>query len=251
MKKRAKAKKRLGSGWYWLEILALCALLAVAVSAWHSGSGQTQRSASAPAKKAEQRKAPAPRQESRLATTVQPKNAKPDQAAAARRKDAPEKKEAAPSPATAAAPVSREEYTVSRVADGDTLELRDPRGGTLRVRLYGIDAPEGRQSFGNESRANMQRIAKGRKVRIKRLYTDNFQRAVAIVYLCDNNRIDALSLNERQIQDGMAWVYDFFCTSQECNTWKFEEAMAKTRRIGLWKNPAPVPPWQWRALQEN
>jgi endonuclease YncB( thermonuclease family) len=92
-------------------------------------------------------------------------------------------------------------------------------------------------------------MVKGKKVMIKRLYTDNYQRSVSIVYLSEGGRPDALSLNERQIQDGMAWVYDFFCTSQECNTWKFEEAMAKTRRIGIWKNPAPTPPWQWRALQ--
>ncbi len=249
MKKRAKAKKSFGSRWYWLEILALCALLVMAVSAWHKGSvQQPQRSATATAKKAEQRKAPAMRQESRLAAVPQ-RSAKADHNAAASRREAHDMKGPAPSPATAATPVSREEYTVSRVADGDTLELRDSRGGMTRVRLYGIDAPEGRQSFGSESRANMQRMAKGKKVRIKRLYTDNYQRAVAIVFLSENGRADALSLNERQIQDGMAWVYDFFCTSQECNTWKFEEAMAKTRKIGLWKNPSPTPPWQWRALQ--
>ena len=249
MKKRAKARKSFGSRWYWLEILALCALLVMAVSVWHkSPVQQPQRSAQATAKKTEPRK-PAARQESRLAAVPQ-QSAKQDQTAAARRKETHEKKPA-PTPATASIPVSSEEYTVFRVADGDTLELRDSRGGTTRVRLYGIDAPEGKQPFGNESRSNMQRMAKGKKVRIKRLYTDNYQRSVAIVFLCENGKTDALSLNERQIQDGMAWVYDFFCTSQECNTWKFEEAMAKTRKIGLWKNPSPTPPWQWRALQEN
>ena len=135
--------------------------------------------------------------------------------------------------------------------DGDTLVLKDDRGNMLTVRLYGIDAPEGRQSMGSESRANMQRIAKGKRVRIKRLYVDNYQRTVAIVFLSNGKQVDDLSLNERQVQDGMAWVYDFFCKSQECNTWKFEEAMAKTRKIGIWKNPAPTPPWQWRAIQNS
>ena len=32
--------------------------------------------------------------------------------------------------------------TVTKVSDGDTIHVRTPEGTKLRVRLYGIDAPE-------------------------------------------------------------------------------------------------------------
>ena len=39
-------------------------------------------------------------------------------------------------------PVRTVEGTVSRVVDGDTVQLMDRLGTKLKVRLYGIDAPE-------------------------------------------------------------------------------------------------------------
>mgnify|MGYP002625834308 CR=1 FL=1 len=285
MKKRSKKITRLGNRSYWLEVLLLCALLTIAVALWgRPTASQQQRHAAVTAvKKAprkadlpqrqatEQRKASPSRQDAPKAASpskntllAAPKKEQGDSPAArpakaekpqahqdARQPKAPEPKAMPLSSSSAAATASREEYSVAKVSDGDTLVLKDDRGNMLTVRLYGIDAPEGRQSMGSESRANMQRIAKGKRVRIKRLYVDNYQRTVAIVFLSNGKQVDDLSLNERQVQDGMAWVYDFFCKSQECNTWKFEEAMAKTRKIGIWKNPAPTPPWQWRAIQNS
>ena len=78
------------------------------------------------------------------------------------------------------------------------------------------------------------------------MYKDNDQRTVAIVYISRNGKADELSINQRQVQAGMAWVYDFYCTSSVCNTWKLEEAMAQKQKLGLWSDSNPVPPWQWR-----
>ena len=78
------------------------------------------------------------------------------------------------------------------------------------------------------------------------MYKDNHQRSVAIVYYSQNGKPDELSINQRQVQAGMAWVYDYFCTSAVCNTWKLEEAMAQKAKLGLWRDSNPVPPWQWR-----
>lgn len=138
------------------------------------------------------------------------------------------------------------EYRLAYAGDGDSFELIDDRGVKTAVRLYGIDAPEAGQRWGQESRANALRLMQGKKLQIRVLYTDNYQRSVALVYIRQNGRTDALSINQRQVQAGLAWVYDYFCTSDICNTWKLEEALAQKQRLGLWKDESPVPPWQWR-----
>lgn len=138
------------------------------------------------------------------------------------------------------------EYRLAYAGDGDSFELIDDRGARITVRLYGIDAPEFKQRWGQESRANAIRLMQGKKLQIRTIYTDNYQRTVALVYLRQNGRTDALSINQRQVQAGLAWVYDYFCTSDICNTWKLEEALAQKQRIGLWQDESPIPPWQWR-----
>ncbi|MBP3731536.1 MAG: thermonuclease family protein [Mailhella sp.] len=280
MKKRKATKPGFGGGrYYWAEIFVLCLLLTAAAALYDQTpfpSPRQQRAAPL-AKKTEThavssvRATPDPaktprKEEQKTAALHQKPEPRREPAKASPQA---EKKAAHPAPDSAAKPQkpatqtkvhdlpavssadSDEEYSVVRVDDGDSLELADRQNRRFRVRLYGIDAPEGKQSFGHESRSNMQRLTKGKKVLLKRMYTDNYQRTVAIVFLSAGGKADALSLNERQVQDGMAWVYDFFCTSSECNTWKFEEAMAKNRKIGLWKNPSPIPPWQWRSVQNN
>ncbi len=144
-------------------------------------------------------------------------------------------------------PVADErEYRLVRAADGDSFELRDGQNRTVRVRLYGVDAPESRQAFGKDSREHLLRLIKDRPLRLKTMYLDNYKRAVSLVYLCDRNGIDELSVNQRQVQAGMAWVYDYFCTSDICKTWKLEEAMARKQKLGLWQDSNPTPPWKWR-----
>lgn len=138
------------------------------------------------------------------------------------------------------------EYRLVRASDGDSFELEDDKGRKVCVRLYGIDAPESRQRFGNKSREHLIDMLKGRTLRMKTLYRDSYKRSVALVYLCSGNTLDERSVNQRQVQAGMAWVYDRFCTSDICNTWKVEESLARKEKLGLWKDKNPTPPWQWR-----
>jgi len=138
------------------------------------------------------------------------------------------------------------EYRLSYASDGDSFELVDEKKRKVRVRLYGVDAPEGKQSYGSKSRSNLMKLMQGKKLLLRTMYTDNYQRAVSIVYISNGGKADELSINQLQIQSGMAWVYDYFCTSSICNTWKLEEAMAQKQKLGLWQDSNPVPPWQWR-----
>ncbi len=222
---KKKPKPKITSKLYWLEAALLCILIAaVSCAVRWNGSHSS----------------PAPKHAAQVTLKKAAPKAHPKS-----RKD-----RKAPDVSSSAIALSAEEYAVLKVVDGDTVELKDSQGNMLRIRLYGIDAPEGRQSFGKESRSNAAQILKGKKVRLKKMYIDDYRRIVAIAYISSGGTADALSVNERQIQSGMAWVYDFFCKSAECNTWKLEESMAKNQKLGLWSNPSAMPPWQWRAIQK-
>ena len=223
MKKRRKIfspRKRKGSSFYGLEVAVLCVLLMTAAYVGTSGRPASTGSA-VPAQKKE-----APVKTAESSRTEEPR---------AQRREAPRASASADRP-----------YRLARAIDGDSFELRDEKKRILRVRLYGIDAPESSQKFGRESREHLQRLMAGQDIRIKTLYEDDQNRSVALVYLCEGNGIDERSVNQRQIQAGMAWVYDYFCTEGFCNTWKLEEAMAQKQRLGLWQDAGPTPPWQWR-----
>ena len=211
-KKKGRSATRFG-----LEILAVCILLVVSayVGDWGESKTQSKPAATKVEKKQEARK----------------NSGKSVQAASAGKSN----------PA-----LDKNEYVLAQLSDGDSFELEDAKKRRVKVRLYGVDAPEGGQNFGNASRNNLRKLIKGKKLLIRTMYKDQYQRSVAIVYLSQNGKADELSINQRQVQAGMAWVYDHYCTSAVCNTWKLEEAMAQKQRLGLWSDAEPTPPWQWR-----
>ena len=208
-KKKSSKKKGRSATRFGLEILALCALLVVAayVGNWGKSSPQPSRPAVTKVEKKQEAKRPA---------------------------------------AKATAELDKTEYRLANLADGDSFELEDAKKRKVKVRLYGVDAPEGKQAFGNVSRNNLRKLLEGKKLLIRTMYKDDYKRSVAIVYYSQNGKPDELSINQLQVQAGMAWVYDSFCTSSVCNTWKLEEAMAQKARLGLWRDDSPIPPWHWR-----
>lgn len=228
MKKRSFfPRRRKSSGRYGLEAAILCVLLMVAV---YVGSGESPEEALLHA--------------AREITAVQKDRSLEDHVTDAAKTALKSLRAAS---AEKASSVSDDgEYRLVHAADGDSFELRDGQGQKKRVRLYGIDAPESAQRFGRQSREHLTKLIENRPLRLKAMYLDNYKRTVAIVYLVDESGMDEVSVNQRQIQAGMAWVYDYFCTSDICRTWKVEEAMARKEKLGLWKDDDPTPPWQWR-----
>lgn len=219
MKKRRKissSRKDKGSIFYGLEVAILCVLLMAAVYV-----GTTGMPGSVKTPEMQKKEAPIKAEKSKEGAKAQ-KNTAPN-----------------------AAPALRT-CRLSRSIDGDSFELKDEKNRIIRVRLYGVDAPESRQKFGKESKEHLRRLMTGKDIHIKTMYEDSYGRVVAMVYLKDGKGIDERSVNQRQIQAGMAWVYDYFCTEGFCNTWKIEEALAQEQRIGLWRDANPTPPWQWR-----
>lgn len=128
---------------------------------------------------------------------------------------------------------------VIRVMDGDTVEILDGGNQTHRIRLYGVDAPEKAQDFGQVSKQFTAGIAAGRQVTVEVIDTDRYGRSVGVV------RVGSVILNSELVRTGHAWVYTQYCKKDFCQQWKQLENNARTGRHGLWAQQA-VAPWIWR-----
>ncbi|MCK9459785.1 MAG: thermonuclease family protein [Proteobacteria bacterium] len=126
---------------------------------------------------------------------------------------------------------------VVAVLDGDTVDVMH-EGRAVRVRLAGIDCPEKKQPFGKKAKRRASELAFGRVVRVSSETRDRYGRAVGKVALPDGG-----SLNEILVRDGLAWWYRQY--SKDTRLGELE-AEAKAARRGLWADPDPTPPWEYR-----
>lgn len=125
------------------------------------------------------------------------------------------------------------------ISDGDTITvLHDGKG--VKIRLYGIDTPEKRQAFGKRAKQFTSSMVYGKTVEVETKDTDRYGRSVALIY------VDGQSLNEALVKNGFAWVYRKYCKEAFCEDWLNLEIVARYGKIGLWSEPDPIPPWNFR-----
>jgi micrococcal nuclease len=128
--------------------------------------------------------------------------------------------------------------TVTRVVDGDTLVV-ELSSGVIRVRLYGIDAPEHNQPGGYESASVLRSLVERKQVSLEPVNQDRYSRMVAKVFVNNTN------VNAEMVSRGEAWVYRHYIKSSD-RQWCANEARARAERKGLWKSNNPIPPWTFR-----
>lgn len=126
---------------------------------------------------------------------------------------------------------------VIKVADGDTITvLRD--GEKVRVRFYGIDAPEKKQEYGIKSLDVLKKMIDGKIVEIDVKDKDQYGRVVGEVYYNKKN------INLYMLETGNAWWYKQY--SKGNLEYAKAEEKAKIEKLGLWKEKNPTPPWEFR-----
>ena len=131
---------------------------------------------------------------------------------------------------------------VVKIADGDTLTVLDDDNAQHRIRLFGIDAPEKSQAFGNQSKKNLSEKVFGETVRVEVADIDRYGREVGRIYLGDR------FINLEQVRDGYAWRYTTYDRHHEFDA---AEAEARGQRRGLWAAAHPTPPWEFRREQRS
>ncbi|MBF0141932.1 MAG: thermonuclease family protein [Magnetococcales bacterium] len=126
---------------------------------------------------------------------------------------------------------------VVAVLDGDSLKVRHG-SETIEIRVYGIDAPEKGQPWGDKARSLAQSLAAGRRVTVHPRVTDTYGRLVAGVTLTDGSDWAGTMLSR-----GLAWQHLRYSRERELGLLEVE---ARSQRLGLWSDPLPTPPWVWK-----
>jgi endonuclease YncB( thermonuclease family) len=80
----------------------------------------------------------------------------------------------------------------------------------------------------------------GKTVEVETKDTDRYGRSVALI------SVDGQSLNESLVKNGFAWVYRKYCHEAFCEDWLNLEIVVRYGEIGLWSEPNPIPPWEFR-----
>jgi endonuclease YncB( thermonuclease family) len=131
---------------------------------------------------------------------------------------------------------------VVRVVDGDRIEVLHD-GRLERIRLSGIDAPEKGQPFGKEAKQVTFALAFRKAVTVNVRGRDPYGRIIGRVVLPDGT-----TLNHELVKQGLAWQYR---QSSQDGMLAAMEAAARESKRGLWADPQPVPPWEWRRTRPS
>lgn len=133
------------------------------------------------------------------------------------------------------------EGKVISVMDGDTVRIL-VGSKQVKVRLFGIDAPESRQAFGKQSEKELKSLVWKKEVKVIVKDTDQYGRIVGILY------VDGLEVNLEMVRRGMAWVYREFNKDKK---YLEAEEIARRSELGLWKDKNPTPPWLFRKSEKS
>lgn len=133
------------------------------------------------------------------------------------------------------------EGIVSQVSDGDTIKLETGKGTKLKIRLYGLDAPEppkfnrktGQiskpgQAFGKEAGDVLASKILGKRVKVDVLDIDRYHRMVSIVWLGNRN------INLEMVREGMAEAYKEYLRGPVRAQFLEAEKEARMAKRGIW-----------------
>ena len=129
---------------------------------------------------------------------------------------------------------------ITKVSDGDSL-----RSGDLRIRLFGIDAPELKQQcadhngvlWGCGAAAQHQLLAIIRENKELQCNLRDVDRYGRLVMQCFTDSVD---IGAAMVQSGYALAYRHFS-----DLYIADEEQAKKAHKGVWSG-AFSPPWEWR-----
>lgn len=147
---------------------------------------------------------------------------------------------AASAPGAAASPQSQEPWSgkVAAIEEASTLEVVHA-GRSQRLRLAGTAPPELDQPWGREANEFVRANALGQVVIVEPQGVDHKKRPLAHIILPDGRDLGA-----EMVKEGLAWHYRRWSKNPLLGDM---EKDARDDRRGLWQDPDPVPPWEWRS----
>lgn len=126
---------------------------------------------------------------------------------------------------------------IVKVIDGDSIKV-----DSNEVRLFGIDAPEYKQTCFNAENAEYNcgqvskwflfNLANGKQATCYYAQKDIYNRFLSKCYIGET------SINEKILENGMAIIYDYKTSDEKMDKL---EAKAKTSKIGVWQGQFQLP----------
>ena len=137
-------------------------------------------------------------------------------------------------------PIRTLDATVERVSDGDTIIAFDEHGTKLRIRLYGLDAPETAkydlfgglkkpgQPLGEDAEKALKTKVVGKKITVVVIDVDRYKRPVCVLRL--GNR----DINEEMLSEGWAEAYREHLHAPYRGGYLRAETQARKEKRGIW-----------------
>ena len=129
---------------------------------------------------------------------------------------------------------------IIKIYDGDTITALTSQKEKIKIRLYGIDAPELKQPFGKASKRHLIDLISNKSLNINEKGKDKYGRTLAVLYNGDQN------INAQMVIDGYAWAYDKFSKDYVA----FQQN-AQSLKKGLWTDKDVVRPSDFRKLKKS
>ena len=131
---------------------------------------------------------------------------------------------------------------VVAVLDGDTIEVLH-HGRAERIRLKGIDCPEKKQPFGQKAKQFTSTLAFGKTITVVPSDKGRYGRTIGDVFLPNG-----ANLSYELVRAGLAWWYKQYSDDLVLGALELDAQLA---RRGLWIDPHPIPPWEYRHPKKN
>jgi endonuclease YncB( thermonuclease family) len=132
------------------------------------------------------------------------------------------------------------EGLVVGVPEGDIITILK-NDQQITIRLAAIDCPEMDMPYGPRARTFTARLVADKKVRVWPVASDSKGRVMAFVFSEKKN------LNKELLSAGLAWHHKTYARDPELAKLAFK---ARSKKIGLWSQPNPIPPWEHKKKKD-
>jgi len=113
----------------------------------------------------------------------------------------------------------------------------------IRVRLAFVDALEKGQPFGQREKQAMSELVFDKDVELLPHTIDRYGCLVA------REIVDGQDAGLELLKEGLCWVYEKHvgeAPDEIQADYRDAQDDAQSEKAGLWQDPDPVPPWEWR-----
>jgi len=123
------------------------------------------------------------------------------------------------------------------IKDGDSIEVLLEGNKNIVIRFAEIDCPEKNQPYGKKAKSFVSDLIFGKEITYIKTDQDRYGRTIAKVYF------KGAYLSETLIKNGLVWHNTKYSKSRHLASLEKE---ARKNKIGLWADPNPIAPWEWR-----